>query len=66
MYLQMMKTALNNNEYKVVDYLMGEICEYKLSNELQVQIEQLKNATNGLMSEEAIDIIQIIQKMLAL
>ena len=66
MYLQMMKASLVNNDYNVADYLLGEIIAYKYSDDLQRYIDELKECVTGLMSEEAIEIINVIQKELAL
>ena len=66
MYLQMLKASLSNKDYKVADYLIVELCAYKYSEELDEHILRLKEYVTQLMSEEALETITIMQKILAL
>lgn len=65
MYLQMLKGSLAGKDYSVADYLLGEISVYRYTKEMQEHIDKLKEYVNEMMTDEALNQIQIIQETLA-
>ena len=64
MMVQMLKGSLAGKDYSVADYLLGEISVYRYTKEMQEHIDKLKEYVNEMMTDEALNQIQIIQETL--